>query len=341
MRVGVRVALFVVGLLAGGMALATWRSQAGAADATQTLPRGEPAAPAARLVDRHKLMHDAATLAAPAFEGRATGTPGGLRARQWIVDQFAAIGMAPLNGSEYAQPFVVEQRELRAILPGGRPFRTVAGGANVIGRIAGRDPDTAAIVVTAHYDHLGLHDGHIYPGADDNASGVAVLLAAARHFAARPARRPIVFGALDAEEIGLHGARALVRSPLLPRRSIALNINLDMVSRSAAREIYAAGAYHSPWLAPVLADVQRRAGVRLLLGHDRPSHLSGGLEDWTHASDHGPFHDANVPFVYFGVEDHPDYHRPTDTVDRIDPEFFGAVADMVIDAVQTFDARLK
>jgi Zn-dependent M28 family amino/carboxypeptidase len=79
--------------------------------------------------------------------------------------------------------------------------------------------------------------------------------------------------------------------------------------------------------------------VTIRFGHDRPR-AESGVEDWTRSSDHGPFHDAGIPFVYFGVEDHPDYHRPTDTADRIDPRFFGDVADMIVEAVRTFDARL-
>ena len=115
-------------------------------------------------------------------------------------------------------------------------------------------------------------------------------------------------------------------------------VNLDMVSRSTANEIFAAGTYHTPWLAPLLEDVQRRAGVRIRFGHDRPASLASGLDDWTHSSDHGPFHDAGVPFVYFGVEDHGDYHKPSDTAERIDPRFFGDTAEMIVDAVRTFDA---
>jgi Zn-dependent M28 family amino/carboxypeptidase len=64
------------------------------------------------------------------------------------------------------------------------------------------------------------------------------------------------------------------------------------------------------------------------------------VEDWTFQSDHGAFHEAGVPFVYFGVEDHPDYHRPTDTVDKINPAFFRNVVEMLLEAVITFDGRI-
>ncbi|OFW06239.1 MAG: hypothetical protein A3I61_18375 [Acidobacteria bacterium RIFCSPLOWO2_02_FULL_68_18] len=298
-----------------------------------------PAAPA-RHVDRDLLMSDVGTLGAAAFEGRSTGTPGGLRARQWIVEQFRNVGLQPAQTGGYLQPFTATARDLRAILPGGRPFRSTHAGANVVGRLPGRDPDGGIIAVTAHYDHLGVRDGVVYPGADDNASGIAVLLAAARYFGRNSARHGLVFAALDAEELGLRGARALLGSAWFPRDRVVLNVNLDMVSRNDRNELYAAGPYHSPWQTPILLDVQGRAAVRLLFGHDRPESRSRGLDDWTHSSDHAAFHEARIPFVYFGVEDHPDYHKPTDTADRIDPRFFGDAADTIVEALRTFDARL-
>jgi hypothetical protein len=306
-----------------------------------TATRLADAPAAARHVDRAQLMRDLSTLASPALEGRRAGTAGGAKARAWIAEQFASISLMPAAGGDFVQPFSLTTRDVRAILPGGRPYRTDFPAANVVGRIAGHDPGASTILVTAHYDHLGVQNGIVYPGADDNASGVAALLAAARYFATSRPRHSMLFAALDAEEPGQHGARALLRTGLVSRASTALNVNLDMVSRSDANEIYAAGPYYSPWQTPILQDVQTRASVTILVGHDRPPRLGGGREDWTHSSDHGVFHDAGVPFVYFGVEDHPDYHQPTDTADRIEPRFFGDAVDMVIEAIRAFDAHLN
>ncbi|HEX7086886.1 MAG TPA: M20/M25/M40 family metallo-hydrolase, partial [Vicinamibacterales bacterium] len=178
-----------------------------------------------------------------------------------------------------------------------------------------------------------------HPGADDNASGVAALLAAARHLAAHRPQHTMVFAALDAEEQGLQGARALVRSIPDVLSRVALNINLDMVSRNERGEIYAAGSHHYPWTRPILEDIRKRSHVRILFGHDQPK-AESGLDDWTMLSDHGAFHEVHVPFVYFGVEDHPDYHKPTDTVERIDPAFFGDVVEMIVEAIRTFDVEL-
>lgn len=277
---------------------------------------------AARYADRAQLMRDVTTLASPPFEGRRSGSPGGIRAREWIVAQFRAIGLSPAGTDGYLQAFS-------------------GGAANVIGRIEGRDPALRTLVITAHYDHEGIKNGVLYPGADDNASGVAGLLAAARHFKSEPPRHTIVFAALDDEESSLRGARIFVATGLVPVPRMAVNVNLDMLSRSDDGEIYAVGTYHSPRLRPMLEQVQRRASVRLQFGHDRPSPGRGGLDDWTQSSDHAIFHNAGVPFIYFGVEDHADYHKPTDTADKIDPDFFGGVVDMVIDAIRTFDTSLS
>lgn len=272
-------------------------------------------------VDRAQLMRDVSTFSRASFEGRATGTPGGARARRWLVEQFGKAGIPPLAAAGYEQPFTAD----------GRPA------ANIVGRLNGRVPDAGVIVLTAHFDHLGIRNGVLYPGADDNASGVAALLAAGRDLAKEAPRHSFVLAALDAEELGQRGARALLASGSVTRRTTVLNINLDMVSRSRRRELFAAGTSYAPWLLPVLRNVQQRSAIALRFGHDRPS-TADAQDDWTHASDHGPFHDAGIPFVYFGVEDHPDYHKPTDSAERIDPAFFGEAVETIVEAIRALDA---
>jgi len=295
----------------------------------------------ARHVDRQQLMNDLRALSDPALEGRRTGAPGGLRARAWVEAQFAAIGLTPAGSSGYRQPFEFSHRSVRGLFVPGRPFRTAYGdAANVIGRVNGTTSGARVLVVSAHYDHVGVREGITHPGADDNASGIAVLLAIARQLRTVAPRHPVLLVAFDAEELGLSGAEALVGSSLLAASAVALNVNLDMVSRNDANEIFAAGTYHTHWLKPILDDVQQRSAVKILFGHDRPMVKAGGVEDWTNQSDHGVFHQAGVPFVYFGVEDHADYHQPTDTADKINPQFFGDVADMIVEAVVTLDRAI-
>jgi hypothetical protein len=345
-------------------AVATQREHAAVA-AQRAAFTGAPAArppvatpPDAPRVDRAELMRLVRTLADPALEGRRTGSPGSLEARRIIREAFQQIGLRPAGpnadaGSEtgrgprsspasYDQPFSFSHTSIRGLVSRDRPFRTTYdNAANVVAMEPGTKSGAPAIVVSAHYDHLGRRDGVVYPGADDNASGVAALLAAARYVHAHPLAHPVIFAAFDAEELGLEGARTFMRARPAAASAIALNINFDMVSRNDRNEIFAAGTYHTPSLKPIVDEAQGRTSVKILFGHDRPMTRAGMVEDWTSQSDHGIFHQAGIPFLYFGVEDHPDYHKPTDTADKIEPAFFGNVADMLVDVLLTADRRLR
>lgn len=275
------------------------------------------------VIDREAALETVRALAADGMAGRAAGTEGGRRAREYLLRRLRAMGAAPVDG-RHAHPFTARDR-------GGAEVE----GVNLLFRIDGADPRAGTIVVTAHYDHLGTVDGEIHNGADDNASGVAGLLAVARHFMNSPPRHAFLFALLDAEERGLLGARALVES--LPAGTPALNINLDMIGRSAAGELYAAGTRHSPRLAPLVERLARRAPLALLTGHDSPD---GPGDDWTFASDHAAFHRAGIPFLYFGVEDHPDYHTPRDTFENLDRDFFLRAVRTVVMAAAAADREL-
>jgi Zn-dependent M28 family amino/carboxypeptidase len=281
-------------------------------------------------IDSERLMNAVTTLAGPKFEGRAAGSPGGLAARAWIVDQYKAIGLQPVWGA-YVHPFTYARMTMNG--------RQEGDAANVLGFCLGTDPKLPYFVVSAHYDHLGIRDGQVYPGADDDASGIAVVLEIAAYCQKMPFRHTILFAAFDAEERGLQGARAFLVKPPVPKDRIALNVNLDMVSRSDKREIFVAGTYHYPQLKAPLEEVAKLAPITVLFGHDKPVAIAGGVQDWTNQSDHGPFHADKIPFVYFGVEDHADYHKPTDTADKINRGFFVDVAETILDSVLALDRR--
>jgi len=291
-------------------------------------------------VDRDELMRVVRTLASPELQGRRTGSPGGLTARRFIREAFQKMGLVPA-APDFLQPFSF----MGAIAPGVReraaPSILYDNAANVMAQVAGTGVDSRAIVVSAHYDHLGVRNGVVYPGADDNASGVASFLPIAGYVHQHPLKHRIILAAFDGEEFDLQGAKAFLTAPPVPVSAMALNVNFDMVSRNDRGEIYAAGTFHTPSLRPIVEDVQRRSPVKILFGHDRPSSSRSDPDDWTPQSDHSEFHQVGVPFLYFGVEDHPDYHRPTDTANKIDPKFFGDVADMLLDFVVTVDQRLR
>jgi hypothetical protein len=331
-RRGVARRLAVVALLAVWLAAATAVEKRRLA---AVLPGG--ARPPAT-VEEAQILADARRLAAPDMEGRRIGAEGSDRARAYVVQRLREDGAQPLAGS-YEHPFDVTHTSVKAIWRRDRPIRMPFRGTNVLALIPGTVPGPA-LVVSAHYDHLGIRDGHVYPGADDNASGVAVLLAVARALRRSPPRHPVVLAAFDGEEVGLRGARAFVEAPPSGTPPIGMNLNLDMLSRSATADLTVAGTGPQPWLRPDVEAVATASPVHVHLGHDRPWYRAGLVENWTDDSDHGAFADAGVPYLFVGVEDHPDYHAPTDTFERIDRPFFLDVSELVVALAGRLDGRL-
>lgn len=288
-------------------------------------------------LDTDRMLGHVEELASDRYEGRLTGTPAAERTRRYLIRHLEESGAVPCVAAR-PQPDSLSAWEHMAPVEEGSDRNLVNVVAVVPGAGGAADGSGAAgsprIVVSAHYDHLGVRGGEIYNGADDNASGTALLLELARYVAAEPLQHTVVFAFFDYEEGGLRGARAFVDAPC-GAGDIALNINLDMVSRSDEGMLYAVGTRHWPQLRPVLESVSVPDGMSLAFGHDEPG---TGSDDWTFASDHAPFHRAGIPFVYFGVEDHAGYHQPTDDFDQITPEFYRAVGRFIPRVLEAFDA---
>ncbi|MCU0451118.1 MAG: M28 family peptidase [Bernardetiaceae bacterium] len=267
-------------------------------------------------LNTQQLLADVQVLASDSLAGRLTGDAGGLKAKNYLLRRFAALGLQKFGGS-YEQPFRFKNRRGDTIQA-----------TNLIGYIKGTQNPDRYLVLCAHYDHLGTRNGQVFAGADDNASGVATILALAAYFKQHPPQHSLIIFSPDAEEQGLQGAKHFVAHPPVPLEAIALNINIDMLSRNDSNEFYACGPHHFPGLKPLIeAQVVASSPAKLRFGHDQPGLPPG--QDWSSASDHGPFFRAGIPFIYFGVEDHADYHRPTDTFARIQPAFFAAAAEQV------------
>ena len=277
-------------------------------------------------IDGNRMLEDQGILAHDSMEGRRTGTPGIERARRFLSRAMEERGLGLVDG-----------QRTQAFEFAGRQDSATYEGINFHALVPGSMHPERFIVVSAHYDHLGIQNGDIFNGADDNASGTAALLALADWFSRNLPRHSLLFAAFDAEEMGLQGARAFIQNPPVPLNRIVMNVNLDMVSRSEAGELYAAGAYHYPFLTPLLEETAAASFISLLMGHDRPDLPPG--EDWTMASDHGPFHQIGIPFVYFGVEDHPDYHTPGDVVEDIMQDFYIEAVETILDFILLADRR--
>ena len=205
-------------------------------------------------------------------------------------------------------------------------------GVNVIGIVPGTDPALAAeaVVVGAHYDHLGYQGGVMYPGADDNASGTALVVGLARAFAsAGGAPRTLVFALFGGEELGLLGSGHYVRQPAIPLAQTVAMINFDMVGRIREDRLIVQGADSGSSLGDVLA-ASARGGVRL--------DVRGSPDG---PSDHTRFYEAGAPVLFFTAGRHPDYHQPTDTADRIDAAGMARIAVVALHAIERLagDAR--
>lgn len=288
-----------------------------------------PAAPSPAN-DYAQLMDDVRVLSADDMEGRDTGAAGGERARAYIVSRLEALGVQPASFGRL-QPFEATGRTRE----GPKTFN----GVNILGLIPGTAVPDRYIVVTAHYDHVGMSGGQTYNGADDNASGVATMLELAKRLKAAPPRHSVLIVALDGEERGLLGAREFVKAPPVPLASMALNINYDMTARAETDgHLWVTGTYQTPALRPILDPVAPVGAVSLAFGKDTPQDT--GENNWVNSSDHAAFKDANVPFLYFGVDYHPDYHRPSDDFERITPAVFQNATEISINAFMALDVAL-
>ncbi len=294
-------------------------------------------------VDRELLLNNLKTLSSDDFEGRGFGTPGNYKAQQHIANQFMKLGIDRALDSSYIQEFshtISGKRRLRmfpldtnALDMSKIPDTTLIGG-NVLARINGQTDKV--IVITGHLDHLGIRDGQIYNGADDDASGTVALFAIANYFKDKSPRHTLVFAAVDAEEIGSPGCSYLVDNFPGGLDKVVLNVNMDMIAHNDSLELYASGLYHYPQLKKPLIDI--KSPINLLFGHDDPNNKE--LDDWTFSSDHRIFHNKGIPFIYFGVEDHKDYHAPTDTFENINKDFYIEAVTLITQAIENYDKYL-
>ena len=245
------------------------------------------------------LVADLEWLTAPARRGRGSRSTDAIEVARWLTAELEQAGYAP----------------------SWQPISAVEGQGNVIAVYGPRDEAAPTVVVTAHYDHLGDDGGVIHPGADDNASGVAIALAVARDLAARrDVDGRVVFAFLGAEEIGLLGAEAYVAAPPHPLADTRAVFNLDMVGRrffestiDADATLGAVGLPDDGALFAAADLAAEQAGLELVAVSPALIALVG--EDWR--SDDWVFRDRGVPAVHFSTGLHPDYHRPSDTADRV------------------------
>jgi hypothetical protein len=301
-------------------------------------PAGQPSATLAALapelrkaladlppVFSQQALHDHVTfLASPDLKGRGLGTAGLEAAARYVAEKFKAYGLAPGgDGGTYFQKFTVARGE------DGQPHEVV----NIIGVLPGARGDwkDQSAMLCAHLDHLGLgwpdvhtgDEGKVHPGADDNASGVAVLLEMARALASgdRPPRT-IVFAAFTGEEAGRLGSKYYAEHPLFPLSKMEGVINLDTVGRLGTQKLTALGTGTAAEWQHIFRGASFVTGVE-----------SRNVPESIESSDQMSFIEKGVPAVQIFTAAHADYHRTTDTPDRIDVAGLAKVATFVKEGI--------
>jgi Zn-dependent M28 family amino/carboxypeptidase len=295
-------------------------------------------APKSNVIDAAALLNDLKVLSADEMQGRQVDTEGGAKARAYVIQRFKDSGIKPF-GESYEMPFTFQ-----AGRGGNTPERH---GVNVVGYIDGQadlkvrptnTPSQTYVVVSAHYDHIGVRNGVVFNGADDNASGTAALFAVAKYFSAHKPTHSIIFVAFDGEESGLRGANAFVAKPPVDASAIVVDVNMDMIGRDPDDKLFAVGTRVNPFLKPYLEKVAAAAPVKLLFGHEDPAQKD--VEDWSRDSDHYAFQRQNIPAIYLGVEDFGQHHKATDDYETITYSFYVRAVETCVSVVKAFDANL-
>ena len=278
------------------------------------------------------IAEDVAYLASPALEGRAAGSEGDDSATLYIARRYQQLG---LNGG-FRSACAADPRCAAAY------FQFFRGdgwlGRNIAAVVAGTDSTRRDeyIVVGAHFDHLGNSPLYardpelgitLRPGADDNASGTAALLELGRRFAARPPPCSVLLVHFDAEELGLIGSNVFVHHLPVPRRAIALMVNLDMVGRLRTGGLTidpsALSKAEQRTVRPILDSAAARAGI-----HPRYSSVIADR------SDHASFRRVGIPAVALFTGFHSDYHRASDIPSRVDAQGTARIVDMMEEVVR-------
>jgi ABC-type amino acid transport substrate-binding protein len=282
-----------------------------AADDASTLPKVDPAA----------IKADIVAFSTDEMNGRYFRSEEGARAATWLADKLAAAGAKPLEGRD---SMLVPVAKFPAAAPNVVAWHPPKGAQ------LGADSSGEFILVTAHFDHLPparTGEDRIYNGADDNASGVAGMIAVANALRDDALNVGVVFVGFTGEEMGLIGSRAFLEEETLPPARIRGLFNMDMISRQPDGAIRLDGGPKGK----VLVDLLVRLAPKVPIEMKVDTH-----PDWLDRSDQGPFLRAGIPAVLVSCEDHEDYHKVSDHADKVDEQLAARTATLVALAVRTY-----
>lgn len=297
----------------------------GGSDGTSTPPPPPPGpvdfTPTNPRLAKAPLIADLQAISAPDKGGRRMGSTGNAAVRALLVERFQSLGLQAFGGS-FERSFT-------------SPY---GSGVNVVGYLTGTQHPGKAILLSAHFDHIGTKNGQVVCGADDNASGTAAVLALAAYLKAHPPAHTVIFGLFDGEELGLLGAEAFATN--LPAtwtlQDIVLVQNLDMIAQGTQGRIFVGGTSVSgttntqSFLRTTVTGAFATSAVKMVPDYER----------YNDYSDQGPFKDRGVPFLFFCVgDDDPYYHTVNDTFERIPQNFYWAVTEGALETFLRLDAQ--
>jgi Zn-dependent M28 family amino/carboxypeptidase len=219
-------------------------------------------------------------------------------------------------------------------------------GVNIIGYVKGTRFPNQYIVLSAHYDHLGKKGSRVYNGADDNASGTAAVLAFSEAIAKMPLKHSIIFLFTDGEEVNLLGAKAFIeqQKQLLPK--IMLNINIDMIAGSKnTKRLHYIDKRLDKILAKneinLLAALSKSSKIKIKRGFKKSITRTNHSSNLINASDHASFNRKHIPFIYFGVGEHKNYHTVHDDFYNVNLPFFTQASQSIFQYLMFFDENIQ
>jgi len=313
-------------------------------------PALEPGAPPE--FSESALMAHARFLASPPFRGREAGTREEDLAAAYVVSQLEARGLKALPGGVREQEF---EMPFRLVVEGSGAAKRLesAKSRNVFAFLTGADEKLRdeIVVLGAHFDHLGEGDGGVFPGAEDNASGVAVVLEIAAALAGEALPRSVLVAFFEAEEMGMVGSRAFVDRPPIDLDSVVAMVNVDMIGRpfvdqraasfllalariDQRKALGVVGTRGRPGFRRIVDESCAAAGLKAYAPEDFPPPLGTMLEEMTRdRGDNFPFEWKGIPALFYGSGESDDYHKPSDTIDKLDPSLMAARARAVFATV--------
>ncbi|HAI16761.1 MAG: peptidase M28 [Xanthomarina sp.] len=256
------------------------------------------------------------TYASKEFEGRGTGEEGQKKAANFLKTYYLSQNISsPINDSVYFQTIP------KSYFPDDTKETE-----NVVAYIEGIEKPEEVLVISAHYDHLGIEDDQIYYGADDDGSGTVALMEMAQAFkmAAKDGfgpKRSILFLHLTAEEIGLQGSRFYTENPIFQLSNTIANLNIDMIGRVDAPHennsnyLYLIGTDRLSKELHLLSEKVNETFFNLDI--DYRFNDEDDKNRYYYRSDHYNFALHNIPVIFYFNGEHEDYHQPTDTPDKI------------------------